>query len=55
MKLNISIEIDIEDLPASPVAPNATVNDFIGMFKLHTSHVVSNYEGKFVKFEVEKA
>ena len=55
MRLNISIEIDVEDLPTLPGAPNATVDDFIGMLKHHTSHVISNYEGKLVKFEVEKA
>ena len=55
MRLNISIEIDVEDLPTLRGAPNATVDDFIGMFKLHTSHVVSNFEGNLRKFDVEKA
>ncbi len=55
MRVNITIEIDVEDLLTLPGAPSATVDDFIGMLKLHTSHVVSNYEGKLVKFDVEKA
>ena len=55
MRVNITIEIDVEDLPTLRGAPTATVDDFIGMLKLHTSSVVSNYEGKLVKFAVEKA
>jgi len=55
MRVNITIEIDVEDLPTLRGAPTATVDDFIGMLKLHTSSVVSNYEGKIVKFAAEKA
>ena len=55
MKLFISLEIDVEDLPVLPGAPTATVEDFINMLKLHTSSVVSNYEGKLVRFDIEKA
>ena len=55
MRVNITIEIDVEDLPTLPGVPSATVDNFIDMLKLHTSSVVSNYEGKLVKFAVEKA
>jgi len=55
MRVNITIEIDVEDLPTLPGAPNANVDDFINMLKLNTSSVVNNFEGKVVKFTAEKA
>lgn len=55
MRLNITIEIDVEDLPVLPGAPKATVDGLVEALRLHTSHVTSNFEGEVVKFAVEKA
>lgn len=54
MKVNLSIEIEVEDLPKLKGVPNATVDGLIGMIRLHTNMVTENYYGEVVKFVVEK-
>ena len=54
MKINLSIEIDAEDMPTLEGVPNATVDGMIDMIQHHTSMVIQNYGGKMAKFDVDK-
>lgn len=54
MKINLSIEIEAEDLPKVEGAPNATVDQMIDMIRHHMSMVAQNYRGSIVRFDVDK-
>jgi len=55
MKLFVTIELDIETPLVVNGAPPATTDSLLNQLRIHTGMVARNFDGKIVRFTVEKA